>query len=234
MPRVDSTPLAQDQTLLANIQSEVATESRPLFTFIVNNSKYIVAIIVLLIVALLGTAVYRYVQNSRQQETLESIAKIMQHPADAKQIASLEELQKTCPSSMQLPVAVALVQSAVAQENREKAAEGYAKVAAADYDNSLGLASAVSQAGELLFAGKYAEGVKILQGIAPRLPEASGLQVKMMLAEAASRAGQYDLAAKTYDELAASNAVNELDREYAASRAKDLHIMAKNEAGTGK
>ncbi len=233
MPRVDSSPLEKNQSLLANIQAEVGLESRPLLAFISANSKYIVGIIVLLIVALLGSACYRYVQNSRQAEALESIAKIMQGAPSAQQMSSLEALEKDCPSSMRLPVAVAMVQSAVAQGSSEMAAQAYAKVAKADFDNPLGLASAVNQAGELFFAGKYAEGVKILQGVIPKLPEASGVQVKLMMAEGAARAKDYELAAKTYDELAAS-APSELDREYSATRARDIRILAKGEKEQAK
>ncbi|MDO5537045.1 MAG: tetratricopeptide repeat protein [Desulfovibrionaceae bacterium] len=226
MPRVDNRPLTADPTLMGNIQSEVAAESRPLLMFITKYAKVLVGIIVLLIVALVGTAIFRYVENSRQEETLDAMAKIMARPADAQQIADLEKLGQDCPASMRSAVAVSLAQSAAAQNNREKAAEAYGIVAQADYDSPLGLAAAINQAGEMLSSGRYAEGVKVLQALQPRLTQETGLQVKMMLAEGAARAGDHELAAKTYEDLAAT-AATDLDREYSATRAMELRAMAK-------
>lgn len=225
MPRVENRPLTADPTLMENIHSEVAAENRPLLVLITKYARYIVGLIVVLIIVLVGTAVYRYVQTSQQEKTLEAVAKIMARPADSRQIADLEALGKDCPSSMRAAVSIALVQSAATQNNQDKAAQGYAQVAQADYDSPLGLAAAINQAGELLHAEKYAEGVKILQALKPRLTETTGMQVKMMLAEAAARARDYDLAVATYEELALT-ATTEVDREYSATRVRELKAMA--------
>ncbi len=225
MPRVDNRPLTQDPTLMANIQSEVSAESRPLLAFITKYARFLVGGIALLIVVLLGTAAYQYIQNSRQAETLDAMARIMARPADAKQIADLEALAAGGPESMRGAVAVALVESAVKQNNTDKAAQAYEIMAKARYDTPLGLTSAVAQAGELLKGGRYAEGLAVLRAIEPRLTQESGQQVRMMMAEAAARAGEYELAAATFDKLAAT-ALDDLDKQYGAARARELRAMA--------
>ena len=86
---------------------------------------------------------------------------------------------------------------------------------------ALGLAAALGEAGSLLKAGKNAEALTLLQGLEARLPgENRSVQLRQMLAEAAARAGQKDLAAKTYQALAQE--VNGLDGEYFRVRAEAL------------
>ena len=228
MPRVENKPLSADPGLMGNIQSEVPVENRPLLDFIISKSKFLVGIVVLLVVALLGTAVYRYVEGSQRETTLEELARIMQRPADARQIADIEALGRDCPSSMRTAVSVALVQSALTQGLRDKAEEGYAQVASADFDSPTGLAAALNQAGMLMGSGKYAEGVRIVQSLLPRLGQQSGVQARMMLAEGAFRAGQYDLAASTFEELAGTVPV-QLDKDYCAARAGEIRAIAKAE-----
>ena len=228
MPRVENKPLSADPGLMGNIQSEVAVENRPLLDFIISKSKFLVGIVVLLVVALLGTAVYRYVEGSQRETTLEELARIMQRPADARQIADIEALGRDCPSSMRTAVSVALVQSALTQGLRDKAEEGYAQVASADFDSPTGLAAALNQAGMLMGSGKYAEGVRIVQSLLPRLGQQSGVQARMMLAEGAFRAGQYDLAASTFEELAGTVPV-QLDKDYCAARVGEIRAIAKAE-----
>ena len=231
MNRVDSSPLQSAAPgMMANIQSEVAAENRPLLEFIVSNSKYIIAIIVLLLAALLGTAIYNYVQEGQREDTLMELSKVMAGPSDARQLEALEKLAASAPSSMRTAIAVAEVRSALAQNLPERAEQAYALVAKSAYDTPLGLAAAINQAGILMSEEKYAEGVRILQGLLPRLTPQTGVQAKMMLAEGAARAKQYELAAKTFDDLAATALVAPIEKDYCATRARDLRAMAKAEA----
>ena len=180
MNRVDSSPLQSAAPgMMANIQSEVAAENRPLLEFIVSNSKYIIAVIVLLLAALLGTAIYNYVQEGQREDTLMELSKVMAGPSDARQLEALEKLAASAPSSMRTAIAVAEVRSALAQNFPERAEQAYALVAKSAYDTPLGLAAAINQAGILMSEEKYAEGVRILQGLLPRLTPQTGVQAKM-------------------------------------------------------
>lgn len=227
MPSVDSRPLeSAGPGVMANIQSEVAAESRPLLEFIVKNAKYIIALIVLLLVALCGTAVYNYVQEGDREDTLTELAKIMATPASAQQLTALEQLAGTAPSSMRTAIAVAEVHSALAQGLADKAEKAYGVVAQSGYDTPIGLAAAINQAGVLMNNQQYEAGVRILQALLPRLTPQTGVQARMMLAEGAARAKQYELAAKTYDDLAATALVAPIEKDYCATRARDLRAMA--------
>lgn len=233
MRPVDNKPLSADPALVANIKSEVSQESRPLLEFIISNSRIIVGVVVLLVVALLGTGIYRYVEGSRRADTLDQLARIMQAQPSADQLAALESLSASCPSGMRVAVAVAMVRSAVAQNQPEKAEEAYAMVSKAEYDSPVGLAAAINQAGMLMKAEKYAEGVKVLQGLLPRLTPETGGQARLMLAEGAARAGQYELAAGTYEELEKATATA-LDKDYYAARANELRALARAGAEDAK
>ncbi len=226
--RVENRQLTADQSLMDSIQSEISQESRPLMQFITANAKYLVAIIVVLIAALVGTGVYGHYKSSRQESVLESLARTMQRPADAGQLAELEAAGRDAPDFMRTAVDVDLVSSAVAQGEREKAAEAYGRVAKAQDGSPMGLVAALNQAGSLLGAGKYQEGAALLQALLPGLTPRAAVQPRTMLAEAAARAGDYELAARTYDELA-GQAEQDLDRQYCAARAEDLRARARGE-----
>ena len=234
MPSVDTRPLSSpSQGVMETIQSEVSAESRPLLEFIVKNARYFVGVIVLLIVALVGTGLYGWIQTGKRNDTLDALARIMARPANAQQMTELEALSKSCPESMRVAVAVATVQSALAQGLSDKVEESYARVAQSEYDTPTGLAAAINQAGVLMDAGKYAEGVKILQQLLPRLTPQTGVQAKMMLAEGAARGKDYELAAKTYEDLAATALIQPIEKDYCSTRARDLRAMARAAADAG-
>ena len=76
MMRVKNQPLADDPSLIRNVQEEVAVENRPFLEFITRNAKYIIAIVVALILALAGTGLYRYMQKSEQEKIQTQLARI--------------------------------------------------------------------------------------------------------------------------------------------------------------
>ena len=99
----------------------------------------------------------------------------------------------------------------------------------------MGLTAALGEAGSLLKAGKNAEALTLLQGLEPRLPvENRSVQFRQMLAEAAVKAGQKDLAARTYQALAQE--VKGLDGDYYRVRAEALAPAggAQDNAASGK
>ena len=223
MQRVDKTPLSKapdiDPGLLDGIRSEVTNETRPFLQFILKYARWIIGVVVVLVVALVATAIYNKVMASQEAELQESLAKIRQVAPDASQLEKLEALAGSCPARLRVSVYADLAASALVQGNFDKAAEAYAFVAREAADTPMGQVAAVNQAGALLSQGKYAEGVSLLQDIVGRLPEGSDVQPRLMLAEGAVRAGQYDLAASTYEALA-GNGEDSSNGFYAARAAK--------------
>ena len=121
MMRVKNQPLADDPSLIRNVQEEVAVENRPFLEFITRNAKYIIAIVVALILALAGTGLYRYMQKSEQEKVQTQLARIQQQKPDAAQLKALEDLAAGTPERLQPAVNAVLVQSALAQGKFEVA-----------------------------------------------------------------------------------------------------------------
>lgn len=228
MRRVENKPLqdgpAVDPTLLDGIKSEVTNETRPFLQFILSHSRWIIGVVVVLLLALAGTGIYNKVMASQEAEVQEQLAKIRQNGPDAAQLTRLEELAGTCPSRMRLAVYTDMAASALAQGNFAKASEAYGVIAREAADTPMGRTAALNQAGTLMAQGKYAEGVKLLESLVVRLPAEVDLQARLMLAEGAVRAGQYDLAARTYEGLA-SNPQN-MENGYYLARATAIRAMA--------
>ena len=72
--RPQNTP--ESPTLLNDLKAEVSAESAPLLQFIVRNSGLIVGVVVVLLVALVGTAVWRWHQGGLQAEAQTELARI--------------------------------------------------------------------------------------------------------------------------------------------------------------
>ena len=72
--RPQNTP--ESPTLLNDLKAEVSAESAPLLQFIVRHSGLIVGVVVILLVALVGTAVWRWHQGGLQAEAQTELARI--------------------------------------------------------------------------------------------------------------------------------------------------------------
>ena len=129
------------------------------------------------------------------------------------------------PERLQPAVNAVLVQSALAQGKFEVAAAAYGRIARDAADKPLGFAALLGQAGSLCNAGKYDEGITLLQSAIAKAPVNARGQINLMLAEAAARAGKYDLSAKTFDELAGGREGSEAD--YYRQRAADVRELEK-------
>lgn len=105
-----------------------------------------------------------------------------------------------------------------------RASAAYGAVARQVADTPIGLAAALNEAGTLLSQGKYAEGVKLLEPLVAGLPVGSGDQARLMMAEGAVRAGQFELAARTYEALAGGT--QDMQAGYYRARAKDIRALS--------
>ena len=236
MKRVELKPLADspasvDPSLLDGISAEMTKETRPFLQFIIDNARWLVGLVVVLLVAVAGTAGWRMYAAGQEADVHEALAKIRQMPPDAGQIQKLEALASSCPGRLRVCVYTDLAVSALAQGNHAKAGEAYGIVAREAADTAVGQAAALNEAGMLLAQKKYAEGVSMLQKLIPVLPEGTRMPARQMLADAAALAGQNDLAARTYEELASLN--QDADRGYYLSRAAGLRAEKTEKTAKG-
>ena len=207
--------------LFRDLQAEVSSESAPLLQFMLRHAGIIAGVVILFLLVLAGTGIWRWYSGGKNEDARQELARVSMTMQGQERLKALAALADKAPSDVRLSALLAWAQSALESGDAAVAAEVYAKAAKLDADGALGLAAALGEAGSLLKAGKNAEALTLLQGLEARLPgENRSVQLRQMLAEAAARAGQKDLAAKTYQALAQE--VNGLDGEYFRVRAEAL------------
>ena len=207
--------------LFRDLQAEVSSESAPLLQFMLRHAGIIAGVVILFLLVLAGTGIWRWYSGGKNEDARQELARVSMTMQGQERLKALAALADKAPSDVRLSVLLAWAQSALESGDAAVAAEVYAKAAKLDADGAVGLAAALGEAESLLKAGKNAEALTLLQGLEARLPgENRSVQLRQMLAEAAARAGQKDLAAKTYQALAQE--VNGLDGEYFRVRAEAL------------
>lgn len=207
--------------LLGGIQSEVSAESAPLLNFITRHASSIASFVLIFLLVLGGVAVWNWYHGGKQKEARQELARINAQLKGADKNQALAKLAENAPDSAKLFVYMSLGQSA--QENGDPvlAADAYAKAASLDGDGALGLTAALGSVGSLLMQAEYLQALTLLQELDKKLPEASkSMEFKQMLAEAAAKAGQPELAYKTYEDLAAT--VKTPEAAYFKSRAEAI------------
>ncbi len=212
---------AEESPLFRDLQAEVSSESAPLLQFMLRHAGLIAGAVILFLLVLAGTAVWKWYSGSTSAEARQELARIVLTAQGQERVKALSALAEKVPGPVRLSAYLALGQSALESGDFAAAATAYAKAAQEDADGALGMAAALGEAGALLKAGKNAEAVTLLQNLETRLSaEGRSAQVRLMLAEAAARAGQNDLAAATYAALAKD--VPGLDGDYFRARAEAL------------
>lgn len=207
--------------LFRDLQAEVSSESAPLLQFMLRHAGIIAGVVILFLLVLAGTGIWRWYSGGKNEDARQELARVSMTMQGQERLKALAALADKAPSDVRLSVLLAWAQTRLESGDAAVAAEVYAKAAKLDADGALGLAAALGEAGSLLKAGKNAEALTLLQGLEARLPgENRSVQLRQMLAEAAARAGEKDLAAKTYQALAQE--VNGLDGEYFRVRAEAL------------
>lgn len=216
-----------NSSFLEGIQGEVSTESAPLLNFITRNASLIAGLVLLLLLILGGMAIWNWYHKGKQEEARRELARINMQLKAAEKDQALAKLAENAPDSVKLFIYMSLGQSAQENGNPILAADAYAKAAQLDGDGALGLTAALGSVGSLLMQGEYTQGLALLQELEARLPESSrSVELKQMLAEAASKAGKTELALKTYQTLARE--VKTPEAAYFRSRVEALEKELEN------
>ena len=100
--RPQNTP--ESPTLLNDLKAEVSAESAPLLQFIVRNSGLIVGVVVVLLVALVGTAVWRWHQGGLQAEAQTELARIGITMKGGDRLKALDDLAAKAPENMRYSI----------------------------------------------------------------------------------------------------------------------------------
>lgn len=211
---------AEDSPLLRDLQAEVSSESAPMLQFMLRHAGTIAGIVVLFVLVLAGTGLWRWYTTSKNDEARQALAHIVLQTSGSAQLKELAALAERAPSDVRFSVYLALGQSAMSNGDNAAAAEAFAK-AAKESEGPLALVAGMNEAGAMLKAGKYADALALLQKLQSSLPgEVTAPQLKQMTAEAAVAAGQTEQAARIY--LALSREAQGLNGEYFHARAVAL------------
>lgn len=212
---------APETSLFADIQNEVSAESAPLLQFITRYAGWIAGFVILLLLILGGMAIWNWFQESRLEETRNELAYINLKLKGTEKEQALLSLANKAPNSMQMLVYLTLGHCAQENNNTQLALEAYGKAATLGENTALGLGATLSNASLLLKAGKAADALALLQQLEQQAPTLAQMaQFRVLLAEAALKAGDSQLAAKTYQAL--SKQTPRREAAYYQARAKEL------------
>lgn len=192
---------AVNPTLLGDLKTEVSAESAPLLQFIVAHSKTIAAAVLLVLIVLAGTGIWRWHAASRAEDARAALAKTMLATSGTDRVKALEALAENSPEEFRYGVLSALARSAVEAGALDSAAEAYGRAAQLDKGGPMGLAADLARSGVLLRAGRGEEALKLLQAMEGALPEESRLEMLPLVADAAELAGKKEVAAAAYARL---------------------------------
>lgn len=212
---------AAPSPFMRDIQSEVSAESAPLLQFITRYAGVIAGVVLMLLLVLGGMAIWNWYHSGKQEEARQELARINAQLKGKDRDAALAKLAENAPASTRLFIYMSLGQSAQENGNPVLAADAYAKAAKLDGDGALGLTAALGSVGSLLMQNENEQALALLQELEARLPESRrSVQLRQMLAEAATRAGKTELAYKTY--LGLAEEVKTPEAAYFRSRANAL------------
>ncbi|GAB6176041.1 hypothetical protein JCM16814_09320 [Desulfobaculum senezii] len=172
----------------------------PVLQAIVDNIRFILAGIAVLILAVGGTAIYKHVQEGKRAEAEAQLASIIAQPA-AERVEALVNFESTAPEGMHTGIRLELAGALSESGQHERAAEELGKIAKAG--NGLSTVAAIAQANELTKLDRTEDAIAILDGAKATAPESF---VSIILREKASLSesiGDLKSALAAYEELLA-------------------------------
>lgn len=187
---------------LEGIQSEVGAESAPLLRFITRHAAHIAAIVVLFLLVLGAFAIRNWREASREQELRDELSRINQQYTGKEQADALASLAEKAPDNISVFIFMTLGKNALENGDPKLAADAYTRAASLDAAGAVGLAAKVGQAASLLAQEKFQPAIEILKELDVKQGDGGVPAIRQMLAEAASAAGQTELAVETWERLA--------------------------------
>ena len=82
---------AEDSPLLRDLQAEVSSESAPMLQFMLRHAGTIASIVVLFVLVLAGTGIWRWYSTSKNDEARQSLARIVLQTSGPAQVKELAE-----------------------------------------------------------------------------------------------------------------------------------------------
>ena len=201
----------QSTNLLEEIGSEVSHENAPLLEFITQHGPKIAAFVALFLLVAAGTGLWNWYNQKEESQILDEKAKIELTTTGQERVTALKALQDKAPTKLKTLLALTIGEYASELKDFATAEKAYAEAAQSDADGNIAPLAQLAQASCLLRQDKNAEALQLLQSLETRLPTPTPMHFRQMLADAALRAGNDDLATQTLTAM-----IKDLDQEDAA------------------
>ena len=117
---------AEDSPLLRDLQAEVSSESAPMLQFMLRHAGTIASIVVLFVLVLAGTGIWRWYSTSKNDEARQSLARIVLQTSGPAQVKELAALAEKAPADVRFSAYLALGQSAMSNGDTATAASAFA------------------------------------------------------------------------------------------------------------
>ncbi|WP_027722291.1 tetratricopeptide repeat protein [Maridesulfovibrio zosterae] len=205
------------QDILNQVHESTPDSIHPLLDYLLENGKIITAGIVVIILIAAGFSGMKYMNQQKQLKAQSELGAILIKYSGAKQADALSTFAKTVPADMKPAVQLALAKAWMDSAEYGKAESVWADIATENAEMT-----PVAEMGKAkckMLAGKPAEAAKILQNLINSAGPAYAASINRMLAEAAEKSGNTQMAIQAYQALMTSNP-NE--RMYFESKIKEL------------
>ncbi|WP_461209122.1 hypothetical protein [Desulfocurvus sp. DL9XJH121] len=196
----DTTETQTSQSPLDALAGEVDASLHPLLQTVVDNIKLIVSVIVVLIVAVGGYALFDAMQASKITEGREKLAAAAATEDPAERVKALEALKAEAPGALGNAVLLELAGALSEAGEHERSAEIWKTLSAED-TAGLGPAAVLGRCAELSRAGKHAEAAAALAALRASAPKGYNVLILQRLAYESELSGDVSAALEAWEAL---------------------------------
>ncbi|OEU70484.1 MAG: hypothetical protein BA863_00875 [Desulfovibrio sp. S3730MH75] len=203
--------------ILDQVQEAAPESIHPLLDFLIKNGKMIVIGIVAILVIAAGASGYQYTQEQKKLKAQSELGAILIKYSGTKKAEELATFLATAPAEMKPAVELALAKAWMDDSKFMKAEAVWAEIAKGN--DAMAPVASIGQAKCLILADKPEEAVKILTALKNTSGDTFGSTIDRLLAQAADKSGNTQLAIQAYQGLLTNNPAQRL---YFESKIKEL------------
>ncbi|TIH20090.1 hypothetical protein D0S45_01750 [Marinifilum sp. JC120] len=191
------------QDILNQVHESTPDTLHPLLDFIIKNGKMIVAGIAAIILIAGGVSGFKYMNQQKMLKAQSEMGTILIKFSGAKQAEALAAFEKDAPASMKPAVQLALAKAWMDADSFADAKSVWADIAKTS--PILAPVAGLGQAKCLMLEDKANEAITILQGLKESAGPAFAPSINRLLADAAEKSGNIQLAVQAYQGLMTSS-----------------------------
>ncbi|NDV23654.1 tetratricopeptide repeat protein [Desulfovibrio sp. JC022] len=191
------------QDILNQVHESTPDTLHPLLDYIIKNGKMIVGGIAVIILLAGGISGVKYMNQQKMIKAQSEMGTILIKYSGAKQAEALAAFEKDAPASMKPAVQLALAKAWMDADRFADAKSVWADIAKTS--PKLAPVAGLGQAKCLMLEDKAGEAITILQKIKESAGAAYAPSINRLLADAAEKAGNIQLAVQAYQGLLTSS-----------------------------